>query len=121
VHWWILRNESALSQNSGFIASAGHCATLWKHELYEMTSGRANTASLQNFGVIFGYTQVVLYVEPIERAGVEIITNTARTNLVVDGKPLPWADWQDEFREMMPAQIREHMEAAAAASKASDH
>jgi len=121
AHWWILRNDSALSQNTGFIASSGHCAALWKEELYEMTAGRANTATLQNFGVIFGYTQVVIYVEPLETPGIEIITNTARTNLILNGKPLPWADWQDEFREAMPVEITEHMEAVAAASKASDH
>jgi len=121
AHWWILRNETALSQNSGFIGSSGHCAALWKDELYEMTAGRANTATLQNFGVIFGYTQVVIYVEPIETLGVEIITNTARTVLILNGNPLPWADWQDEFREAMPEEITNHMETAAAASKASDH
>ena len=121
VHWWILRDESALTQNTGFIGSAGHCAALWKDELYEMTVGRGNTAALQNFGVIFGYTQVVIYVEPIEIAGVEIFTNTARTSLIFNGKSLPWADWQDEFRQAMPKEIAEHMEAVAAASKASDH
>lgn len=121
VHWWILRDESALSQNTGFIGSSGHCAALWKDELYEMTVGRGNTAALQNFGVIFGYNQVVIYVEPIEIAGVEILTNTARTSLIFNGKPLPWADWQDDFRQAMPKEIAEHMEAVAAASKASDH
>ena len=121
VHWWILKSEGALTQNTGFIASSGHCAALWKDELYEMTTGRANTAALQNFGVVFGYQQVVLYLEPIEIPGTEIVTNTARTNLLLNGKPLPWADWQDEFRQLMPREIVEHMEAAAAASEASDH
>jgi hypothetical protein len=121
AHWWILRSESALTQNTGFIASSGHCAALWKDELYEMTVGRSNTAALQNFGIIFGYQQVVLYIEPLESPGVEILTNTARTNLLLNGNPLPWADWQDEFRELMPQEIVAHMEAAAAASRASDH
>jgi len=121
VHWWILRHESALTQNTGFIASSGHCAALWKDELYEMTTGRANTAALQNFGIVFGYQQVVLYVEPFESPGVEILTNTARTNLLLNGNPLPWADWQDEFRKLMPKELVEHMEAVAAASQASDH
>jgi hypothetical protein len=119
--WWVLRSESALSQNTGYIASSGHCAALWKDELYEMTTGRANTATLQNFGVIFGYTQVVIYIEPQEAPGVEILTNTARTNLMLNGNPLPWADWQDEFRKLMPKEISAHMEAVAAASQASDH
>lgn len=121
AYWWILRNENALSQNTGYIASSGHCAALWKDELYEMTTGRANTATLQNFGVIFGYSQVVIYIEPQEAMGVEIYTNTARTNLILNGNPLPWADWQDDFRKSMPKEITEHMEAVAAASQASDH
>jgi hypothetical protein len=121
VHWWILRSESALGQNSGFIASQGHCAALWKDELYEMTTGRANTAALQNFGVVFGYQQVVLYLEPVDAVGAEILTNTARTSLLLNGSPLPWADWQDEFRKAMPKEIGAHMEAVAAASQASDH
>jgi hypothetical protein len=121
VHWWILRAEPALTQNSGSVASQGHCAALWKDELYEMTTGRANTAALQNFGIVFGYQQVVLYLEPIEAVGTEILTNTARTNLLLNGSPLPWADWQDEFRKVMPKEIVEHMEAAAAATQSSDH
>lgn len=121
VRWWILRTESALTQNSGFVASQGHCAALWKDELYEMTTGRANTAALQNFGVVFGYQQVVLYVEPVEAPGTEILTNTSRTNLLINGNALPWEDWQDEFRKVMPKEIAAHMEAAAAASQASHH
>ena len=121
AHWWILKSEDSLLGNSGFIASTGHVAALWNDELYEMSSGRANTAALQNFGVIFGYSQVVIYVEPVESAGVEIITNTARTNLILNSRPLPWADWQEEFREAMPEEIVQHMEAAAASSKESDH
>jgi hypothetical protein len=121
VHWWVLKIEPALSQNSGFIASQGHCAALWQDELYEMTSGRANTAALQNFGIVFGYQQVVIYVEPTSSAKAEILTNTARTSLLLNGNPLPWADWQDEFRKVMPREIVAHMEAAAAASQASDH
>jgi hypothetical protein len=121
IHWWVLRAEPAQSQNSGFIASQGHCAALWKDELYEMTTGRANTAALQNFGIIFGYQQVVLYLEPVDGPGAEVLTNTARTNLLLNGNPLPWADWQDEFRRVMPSEITAHMEAAAAASQSSDH
>jgi len=121
IHWWILKDESALTQNSGFIASAGHCAALWRDELYEMGVGRANTAVLQSFGIVFGYQRVVLYAEPVESPSIEILTDTARTRLMLNQHPLPWADWQDEFRKLMPKEIVAHMEAAAAASQASDH
>jgi hypothetical protein len=121
AHWWILKDESALSQNTGFIASSGHCAALWKEELYEMTSGRANTAMLQNFGVIFGYSQVVIYVEPLSEPGFEILPNTSRSALLCNGAPLPWADWHEEFRKVMPKEISAHMEAVASAAEASDY
>lgn len=118
VLWWILKDESAISQNSGYIASSGHSAALWQGELYEMSSGRSSTAMLQGFGVIFGYPRVVIYVEP---QGDNITTNTARTNLLIGGKPCPWADWQDEFRTKMPKQIVTLMEEVAASSTKSDH
>jgi hypothetical protein len=118
AHWWVLKEEAALSQNSGYIASSGHCAALWQGELYEMTSGRGNTAVLQGFGVVFGYTRVVIYIEP---TGDNITTNTARTNLLISGKQCPWADWQDEFRSKMPKEIASLMEEVAANSAKTDH
>jgi hypothetical protein len=121
AHWWILRKEGALSQNSGFIASSGHCAALHKSELYEMTAGRTSTAMLQLFGILFGYQQVVIYVEPSTGAGIDIATDTARTRLLINSQPLRWADWAEEFREKMPEAIALHMEAVAAASASSDH
>jgi hypothetical protein len=120
AHWWILRKEGALTQNSGFIASSGHVAALYRDELYEMTTGRTSTATLQSFGVIFGYQQVVIYLEPAPGV-LGITTDTARTRLLINSEPLPWADWASEFRERMPEEIVAHMEEIAAASDASDH
>lgn len=118
ARWWILKNEDALSQNSGYIASNGHVAALWQGELYEASYGRSSTAMLQGFGVIFGYNRVVIYVEP---TGTNITTNTARTTLLIAGKPTPWADWQDEFRAKMPKEIADLMEEVASRSTSSDH
>lgn len=106
AHWWILKDEKALTQQSGSYASAGHMAALHKNELYEMASGRGGVARLQQFGVLFGYGRVVIYVEPIG----EVTTNTARTLLLIDNEPLPWADWAAEFRVALPAEIRQHMD-----------
>ena len=47
-------------------------------------------ARLQQFGIIFGHKQVVLYVEPDVEQCAGLKTNTARTTLVIDGEPLPW-------------------------------
>ncbi len=120
AHWWILGDEPALTQNSGFVESSGHVAALYQNELYELASGRSGTAKLQQFGVLFGYRFVVLYIEPQAGDDVRITTNTARTQLLVNNLPLPWAEWASEFRDKMPPEIEELMEAVAAGAKADD-
>lgn len=107
AHWWILKDENALTQNSGYIASSGHVAALYQNELYEAVTGRSGTARLQAFGVIFGHNRVVIYVEPKNGNGRRLTSNTARTQLIIDGQPLPWDDWAAEFREKMPEEIRQ--------------
>ena len=47
VHWWILKDEPAISNNSGFIESAGHAAALYQNELYDRTTARVGMARLQ--------------------------------------------------------------------------
>jgi len=121
AHWWVLKDETALSQNSGFINSSGHVAAIYQDELYEIETSRSGVARLQQFGVILGYNRVVIYVEPTPATGRELSTNTARTQLLVNSEPLPWADWASEFRENLPAEIRAVIEEAAAAGVNRDH
>jgi hypothetical protein len=64
VHWWILKDEPAISNNSGFIESAGHVAALYQDELYDRATARAGNAILQRFGILFGYRFVVLWACP---------------------------------------------------------
>jgi len=45
AHWWILKEEPALGSNSGFIESSGHIAALYRDELYEIATGRADRRS----------------------------------------------------------------------------
>src|SRR6266436_1654999 len=121
VHWWILKDEPAISNNSGFVESAGHVAALYQNELYDRATARAGTAILQRFGILFGYRYVVLYVEPLSASGESLTTNTARTTLLLNGDPLPWEDWVYEFREKMPKQIAEFVREKAAAVTEKDH
>jgi hypothetical protein len=121
VHWWVLKDEAALTQNSGFVASSGHIAALYQDELYEMLTSRAGVARLQQFGIIFGPTRVVLYVEPTNGPESVIESNTARTMLLLNNEPLPWSDWAAEFREKMPAEINDLMQEVSAGSSSSDH
>lgn len=121
VYWWLLKDEKTLTQNSGFVASSGHTAALYQNELYELTTGRSATARLQLFGVIFGYNRVVIYVEPKNGREHDLVSNTARTHLLMDGEPLPWADWAAEFRDKMPQEIKDLMEEVTAGSTSGNH
>ena len=121
AHWWVLKDEDALTQNSGFLASSGHTAALYQNELYEMMTGRAGVARLQSFGVIFGHNRVAIYIQPKNGSTRRLASNTARTNLLVNNEPLPWADWAAEFRAALPEPIKELMEEVAGASAGSDH
>jgi len=102
IHWWIAKESADV--NAGHNPPPGHVAALYQDELYELTTGRSGTARLQSFGVLFGHNRVVIYVEPDCKAR-SVVPNTARTNLLLDGEPLPWADWAAEFREKMPAEL----------------
>ena len=115
AHWWVLKNDSALGQNSGLLASSGHVAALFRDELYEMGAGRAGVARLQQFGVIFGYERVVIYLEP-DATSDQVTPNTARTHLLLGGEPLPWADWASEFRERLPTEIQDVIEEVGSAT-----
>jgi len=121
VHWWILEDEAAISNNSGYIESAGHVAALYQNELYDRATARAGTAVLQRFGILFGNRFVVLYVEPLPAKGDALTTNTARTTLLLNGQPLPWEDWAYEFSENMPKQLAEFVREKAAAVTEKDH
>jgi len=121
AHWWMLRDEPALTQNSGFIESSGHVAALHNDELYELATARSGRARLQNFGVLLGHNRVVMYVQPKPSKGRRLTTNTARTQLLIDSEPIPWADYAAEFRDQMPAEIHALMDEVAAGSSVSDH
>jgi hypothetical protein len=121
AHWWILKDEPALGNNSGWIASNGHVAALYQDELYEMAISRGGVAKLQSFGVVFGYPRVVIYVEPSAGDNAVVVSNTARTSLILNDEPLPWSDWAAEFRALMPKPIQELMEEVAAGSSSKDH
>ena len=96
-------------------------AALHQNELYELAPGRAGTARLQLFGVIFGSNRVVIYLQPKNGNEHDLAANTARTHLLMNEEPLPWADWAAEFREQMPEEINNLMEEVTAGSTSKDH
>jgi len=106
AHWWILGDDHSRRTDAAFIESTGHTAALYQDELYELRSGRNGYARLQQFGVIFGFRRVVIYVEPRKHHHRRITSNTARNQLLMNSKSLPWNAWAAEFAKKMPVELR---------------
>ncbi len=118
ARWWILKEKV---DDSGHHYHTGQVAALFNAELYEMAIGRSGVARLQSFGVVFGYNRVVIYVEPHQDEEGGLTANTARTQLLIGGQPLPWTDWAAEFREKMPEKISELMDKVAGGASNSEN
>ncbi|MFD9697982.1 hypothetical protein [Lentzea sp. NPDC059081] len=120
AHVWIYEESETRTKVGDMYVTNGHVAALYKDELYELKTGRSAISMLQQFGVIFGTSRVVIYVEP-DRETEMLTSNTARTQLLIDGDVLPWSEWAAEFRTKIPAELNELMERIAAGSGVKDH
>lgn len=116
AQWWVLDDDHRGRRREATLwASAGHVAAVFGDELYEiLPQTRGGYGRLQDFGIRFGYERVVLHIEPHVQAD-RLQCNTARTLLLLDHEPLPWARWGEEFAAAMPAEIRQLQERAASA------
>ena len=123
VHWRILAdNHDERAKQADVWASTGHRACLFQGELFELaTAGRGGYEKLKEFGIRFGYERVVLYVEPVVSDDAIISQDTVRTQVKIDGEPLPWAQWAQQFDETMPAELRNFQEEIAAGAQHRDH
>ncbi len=119
AHWWIIKTD--VDTNSGHTAPVPHVAALYQDELYEMVLSRSAIGRLQAFGIIFGYDRVVIYVEPDTGENHVLAANTARTQLLLDKEPLPWAEWASEFREKMPDELVQLQEEIGSKSGEQDY
>ncbi len=121
AHWWILKGVEAVSQSSGANLPGGHVAALYHDELYELKTARGGSSLLQTFGVHLAHSRVVLYVQPKEGDGHKITTNTARTQLMIDGEPLSWGDWAERFRDRFPTEIKDLMDTVSRDHQSADY
>ena len=114
ANWWVLDDDHRARRHEAALwASSGHAAAVYGDELYDiLPQTRGGYGRLQDFGVRFGYERVVLHLHPQGHAG-RLECNTARTLLLLDHEPLPWARWGEEFTASMPAEIRQLQERAA--------
>jgi hypothetical protein len=116
AHWWVLDDDHRARRREAAVwASTGHAAAVFGEELYDtLPQTRGGYGRLQDFGIRFGYEKVVLHLEPHVPAG-RLQCNTARTLLLLDHEPLPWARWGEEFAAAMPTAILRLQEHAASA------
>ena len=114
ARWWVLDNDHRARRREATLwASTGHAAAVHGDELYDaLPQTRGGYGRLQDFGIRFGYERVVLHLHPQVHAG-RLECNTARTLLLLDHEPLPWARWGEEFTAAMPDDIRQLQERAA--------
>jgi hypothetical protein len=118
IHWYILPENPI--QQSDIWDCRTHSAALYQGELYETRQGRASHGRNRDFGVIFGYDRVIIYAEPRTNS-LSVAPNTARSQLLVGGEPLPWDQWAAEFRSNIPQPIKDMMDGIAAAAGSRDH
>ena len=106
ARWWVLDDDHrARRREAGIWASTGHAAAVYGDELYDiLPQTRGGYGRLQDFGIRFGYERVVLHLQPQVTDRLEC--NTARTLLLLNHEPLPWARWGEEFAAAMPDAIR---------------
>ena len=116
VRWWVLDDDHrGRRREAGLWASSGHAAAVFSDELYDvLPQTRGGYGRLQDFGIRFGYERIVVHLEPQVDAG-RLQANTARTLLLLDHQPLPWARWGEEFAAAMPEEILRLQERAASA------
>ncbi len=114
AYWWVLdEDHRARRREAAIWASTGHAAAVHGDELYDaLPQTRGGYGRLQDFGIRFGYERVVLHLHPQVDTG-RLECNTARTLLLLDHEPLPWARWGEEFTAAMPDEIRQLQERAA--------
>jgi hypothetical protein len=108
VHWWVLPTGPG-SDVSTRTASGGSIAVLYQNELHDWrTSNQANPL-FARMGVLFGKSRVGFVLEPQGT----VSSDFARAHVLVNGQPVfesnAWQAWSEQFRALMPDQIKQTM------------
>jgi histidine kinase/DNA gyrase B/HSP90-like ATPase len=115
AHWWMFDDPSKASKDMS--TRGGRTCQLgvvFQDEIYIQRVPPAARRVLAGFGIVFGAEHVVIYVEPREGGGLEIVADTARSRLLINGQDLEeanwWETWGAEFQKKLPAEIKGKIE-----------
>jgi len=121
VHWWILKGDTPeerkaikvrTTQYYPSMANAGsfsNFAMLYRGELYDFMIPPQASVMLKQFGIIAGWHNVALYVEPT----IPVVPNVTRTHLqlgINNNDPLPIEEWAAEFSQNLPPALAQHVQ-----------
>jgi len=103
IHWWIIKDKT---ESHGRELLSGHTATLFENEITDYGIGKSNLS--KRFGIIFGFKNVVLYIEP-DRETHQY--DLGRKEVVKkDGGSLEIDKWTEEFQKNMPEKLKEYVD-----------
>jgi len=107
LHWFILNEREVARKINNYALNKAHVAVVYKNELYELNVQKANRAKQEVFGITAGYKRFVIILEPDNGT---VQPDQTRMRLLKDRDELPWQEWADEFRTLMPQKVREFID-----------
>ena len=103
IYWWIIKDKI---ESHGRELLSGHTATLFEDEITNYGIGKSNLS--KRFGIIFGFKNVVLLIEPNKETHQY---DMGRKGVVrKDGGNLEIDKWAEEFSKNMPEKLKEYVD-----------
>jgi hypothetical protein len=111
AHWWLfddaVKASKDMSTRGGRTCQVG---LVFQDEVYVQRTPPAARRILAGFGIVFGAENVVVYIEPRENAGLDILADTARSRVIINGQDFEdanwWETWGTEFNSKLPREIK---------------
>ena len=114
ANWWVLDDDHRARRHEAALwASSGHAAAVYGDELYDILPQTRGGYDACRTSASASATNASCSTCTRHGHAGRLQCNTARTLLLLDHEPLPWARWGEEFTAVMPAEILQLQEHAA--------
>lgn len=97
--WWFIPDPKDLDNAYGLFR--GTAGIVWEKEIY--SAPNKDLRRLRDMGIIYIGRQTLVLFEPSGGVAVDI---GRRTLTLKNGTVIPWDDWEADFRERMPDELR---------------